>query len=85
LPSELTLFGRAALALGYSSSHTYFHSTQDVDGILPLAWLELPDRHEDFSRCQLESAFAAARVPEVPEIRDIFVLACPKVIALVSH
>lgn len=167
IPSELTLFGRAALALGYSPSHSHFHNTQDVDGILPLAWLEPPDLHEDFwlalqrtnaelepdglyvthlfretdvilqpdwivhrlqidvnmkrltifrpstidliltkmaraddddlqdirfllgqedfSRCQLESAFATARVPEVPEIRDIFVRACPRVLAFVNR
>ena len=48
VPSELTLFGRAALALGNSPSHNHFHNTQDVDGILPLAWLEPPDLHEDF-------------------------------------
>jgi len=48
LPAEITLFGRAALALGYSQAPNHFHNTQDVDGILPLAWLQPPDAHEDF-------------------------------------
>jgi hypothetical protein len=47
-PDELTLFGRSALALGYSQAPDHFHNTQDVDGILPLAWLQPPDEHEDF-------------------------------------
>ena len=48
LPVDLTLFGRSALALGYSQSPGHFHNTQDVDGILPLAWLQPPDAHQDF-------------------------------------
>lgn len=48
LPAELTLFGRAALALGYPQAPARFHSTHDVDGILPLAWLNPLDVHEDF-------------------------------------
>jgi len=48
LPAEITLFGRSALALGYSQTPDHFHNTQDVDGILPLAWLRLPDEHQDF-------------------------------------
>ncbi|MGA2557455.1 MAG: DUF6036 family nucleotidyltransferase [Verrucomicrobiota bacterium] len=48
LPAEITLFGRSALALGYSHAPDHFHNTQDVDGILPLAWLQPPDAHEDF-------------------------------------
>ncbi len=48
LPAELILFGRSALALGYPQSPGHFHSTQDVDGILPLTWLEPPDAHQDF-------------------------------------
>jgi hypothetical protein len=37
LPAEITLFGRSALALGYTQAPDHFHNTQDVDGILPLA------------------------------------------------
>src|SRR5271168_3627567 len=48
LPAEITLFGRSALALGYPQSPAHFHNTQDVDGILPLAWLQPPDAHQDF-------------------------------------
>src|ERR1700744_3482688 len=48
VPSEITLFGRAALSLGYPNPSLSFQSTQDVDGILPMKWLEPPERHEDF-------------------------------------
>ncbi len=48
LPAEITLFGRSALALGYPQAPRHFHNTQDVDGILPLAWLQPPDAHQDF-------------------------------------
>jgi hypothetical protein len=163
-PVELTLFGRSALALGYSQAPDHFHSTQDVDGILPLAWLQPPETHEDFWRAvqrtnaelepdglylthlfrelevilqpdwinrrlrldvglrklavfrpatidliltkmaraddddlqdirfllrqefltkdQLETAFSRARVPDVPEIQELFKRARPKVLAL---
>jgi hypothetical protein len=47
-PSEINLFGRSALALGYPNAPAMLHNTQDVDGILPLAWLRPPDEHEDF-------------------------------------
>jgi hypothetical protein len=46
--AEITLFGRSAIALGYPEAPQDFHSTQDVDGILPLAWLDAADAHEDF-------------------------------------
>ena len=48
LPAELNLFGRSALALGFTQAPAAFHSTQDVDGILPLAWLEGENTREDF-------------------------------------
>ena len=51
-PAEITLFGRAALALGYSQSPTAFAATQDVDAILPLAWLEAGDENLDFWEAQ---------------------------------
>src|SRR5476651_511093 len=35
--AELTLFGRAALALGYSGAPAEYGATHDVDGIIPLA------------------------------------------------
>jgi hypothetical protein len=166
LPAEITLFGRSALALGYAPAPDHFHNTQDVDGILPLAWLQPPDEHQDFwqavqrtntelepdglylthlfrevdvilqpdwlirrlrldvglrnlavfrpatidliltkmaradeddlqdirfllrqesmTREQLETAFALARVPDVPEIRELFNCARPKVLALAA-
>jgi hypothetical protein len=166
-PDELTLFGRSALALGYTQAPAHFHSTRDVDGILPLAWLQPPDEHQDFwnavqrtnaqldpdglylthlfreldvilqadwisrrlrlelglpklavfrpatidliltkmaradeddlqdirfllmqeplTQNQLERAFARARVPDVPEIQELFNRARPKVLALVRR
>jgi hypothetical protein len=163
-PAEITLFGRSALALGYRQAPVHFHNTQDVDAILPLAWLEAPGRQEDFwqavqltnaelepdglylthlfrevdvilqpdwfnrrlrldtglrklavfrpatidliltkmaradeddlqdirfllqqeplTRDQLEAAFARARLPDLPEIQELFNRARPKVLAL---
>ena len=51
-PAEITLFGRAALALGYASSPPAFAATQDVDAILPLAWLAAADENLDFWEAQ---------------------------------
>lgn len=163
-PAEITIFGRAALALGFSNSPAAFATTQDVDAILPLSWLEAADEnldfwqaqqktnaelepsglyithlfreleiilqpdwltqrvrvpvalgkltvfrptvldliltkmargdendladirfllgHEGISTAQLEAAFRRARVPEVPEICELFRIAQPKVLAL---
>jgi hypothetical protein len=163
---EITLFGRSALALGFSPTPDYFHNTQDVDGILPLNWLQTPDAHEDFwqavqqtnaelesdglylthlfrelevilqpdwinrrqrlelglrklavfrpanidlvltkmargddddlqdikfliqleslTRNQLQAAFVRARVPDVPEIQELFNRSQPKVLALAA-
>ena len=39
-PVELTLYGRAALALGFPSHEPSHETTQDVDAIIPLAQLE---------------------------------------------
>lgn len=46
--AELTLFGRAALCLGYPDSPEKFRRTRDVDGILSLEWLAAPDENVDF-------------------------------------
>ena len=51
-PAELTLFGRAALALGYAGSPAAFATTQDVDAILPLSWLAAEDQNLDFWQAQ---------------------------------
>ena len=51
-PAELTLFGRAALALGYADSLAPFASTQDVDAILPLSWLAAGEQNLDFWNAQ---------------------------------
>jgi hypothetical protein len=39
-PVELTLYGRAALALGFPSREPRHETTQDVDAIIPLAQLD---------------------------------------------
>lgn len=51
-PVELTLFGRAALALGYHGGPAAFATTQDVDAILPLSWLAAEDQNLDFWQAQ---------------------------------
>lgn len=163
-PAELTIFGRAALALGYPDSPAALTSTRDVDAILPLKWLAAANENMDFWQAQqrtnaelepqglyithlfreveiiltpdwlahriplpldlarlkvfrpatldliltkmargdandledirfllrrepltaarLEAAFQCARVPDVPEIRELFRAARPKVLAL---
>ena len=163
-PAEVTIFGRASLALGFQRSPASFAATHDVDAILPLSWLAAVDQNLDFwealqktnaelepsalfishvfreleiiltpdwlsrrlrlslelqrlavfrpsmldlvltkmmrgdendladirfllrqetiSADQLRAAFARARVPEVPEIRELFQIAQPKVLAM---
>lgn len=51
-PVELTLFGRAALALGYPAGPATFATTHDVDAILPLAWLAAEDENLGFWEAQ---------------------------------
>lgn len=51
-PAEITIFGRAALALGFPNSPAAFATTQDVDAILPLAWLAAEDQNLDFWEAQ---------------------------------
>lgn len=164
--SEITVFGRAALALGFQGSPAAFATTHDVDAILPLSWLEAEDQNLDFwnaqqktnaelassglyithlfreleiiltpdwlsrrvrvpielqklavfrpsaldlilskmargdendladirfllrqetiSAEQLRAAFSRARVPDVPEIRELFQIAQPKVLAMLQ-
>ena len=50
--TELTLFGRAALALGYAGAAAAVMATSDVDAILPLAWLEAEEANLDFWEAQ---------------------------------
>jgi hypothetical protein len=52
LPAELTIFGRSALALGFEASPTLIATTQDVDAILPMAWLAAEDENLDFWEAQ---------------------------------
>src|SRR5204862_7223538 len=46
-PTELTIFGRAALALGCKIGSELFAATHDVDAIRPLTWLSAPDEKLD--------------------------------------
>ncbi|MSU62576.1 MAG: hypothetical protein EXS31_09290 [Pedosphaera sp.] len=50
--TEITLFGRAALALGYAPCPAASAATQDVDAILPLAWLAAEAENLDFWEAQ---------------------------------
>jgi hypothetical protein len=50
--AEITLFGRAALALGYVEPPAAFAATHDVDAILPLAWLMAEDENLAFWEAQ---------------------------------
>jgi hypothetical protein len=50
--AEITLFGRAALALGYAASPAAFAATHDVDLILPLSWLAAENENLDFWEAQ---------------------------------
>lgn len=47
-PVELTLYGRAALALGFPSHEPFHETTQDVDAIIPLTQLERLRADEQF-------------------------------------
>jgi hypothetical protein len=51
-PAEMTLFGRAALALGYTACPTAFAATHDVDAILPIPWLAAGDSNMNFWEAQ---------------------------------
>lgn len=51
-PAEITIFGRAALALGFANSPAAFATTHDVDAILPLSWLDAEDENMDFWQAQ---------------------------------
>jgi len=53
--SEITIFGRSALALGFPDSPAAFALTHDVDAILPLRWLESPDENVDFWLAQQQT------------------------------
>ena len=50
--AEITIFGRAALVLGYADCPANFATTNDVDAILPLKWLDAPDENLDFWQAQ---------------------------------
>jgi hypothetical protein len=51
-PAELTVFGRAALVLGYPGAPSCFAATRGVDAILPVQWLAAADGNLDFWQAQ---------------------------------
>lgn len=51
-PAEITLFGRAAMVLGFKDAPAKFAATRDVDAILPLQWLAASDENLDFWQAQ---------------------------------
>ena len=51
-PAEITIFGRAVLALGFPNSPATFATTHDVDAILPLSWLAAEEQNLDFWEAQ---------------------------------
>ena len=51
-PAEITIFGRAALALGFPNSPATFATTHDVDAIFPLSWLAAEEQNLDFWQAQ---------------------------------
>jgi hypothetical protein len=52
--TELNLYGRAALALGFPPPQTPHFSTKDVDVVIPLNAIEAFVRNEDFWKAQEE-------------------------------
>jgi hypothetical protein len=46
--TEINLFGRAALALGFPDAPAVFQNTRDVDAILSFEWLGAEDENVDF-------------------------------------
>jgi hypothetical protein len=47
-PVELTLYGRAAFALGFAEREPHHEATQDVDAIIPLHQIEVLRADEQF-------------------------------------
>lgn len=54
-PAEITIFGRAALALGYADAPSALAATHDVDAILPMPWLAAEDENIDFWQAQQQT------------------------------
>lgn len=51
-PFTLYVYGRSALALGYTPSPNDYHATMDVDAILPARDMRALEANEDFWRAQ---------------------------------
>lgn len=51
-PFDLYVYGRSALALGFSPSPARFQATMDVDAILPAQDIQALEQNEDFWQAQ---------------------------------
>ena len=54
-PFELYVYGRSALALGYTDEQGRFQSTMDVDAILPARDIKAIEQNEDFWQAQMKT------------------------------
>jgi hypothetical protein len=91
LSAEITLFGRSALTLGLPKLTVFRpvgidliltkRAHGDDDDLQDIQFLLQQDR---LTANQLEIAFGGARVPDIPEIRELFNRARPKVLALAA-
>lgn len=86
-PVRLILYGRAALQLGFTSPPADVAQSKDVDAIVPLGDVDLSDirfliRHDRLTPAQVETAMAEAVLPELPELREAFAKAKPRVMEL---
>lgn len=84
-PAEITLFGRAALALGCEAGSATLDliltkmARGDENAPADIAFLLT---REPLTADQLRAAFARARVPDIPEAQALFLAAQPQVLAL---
>ena len=64
-PFDLYIYGRSALALGFSESPAHFQATLDVDAILPSRDIQALEQSEDFWQAQQETnkELGATRIP----------------------
>jgi hypothetical protein len=53
-PMELTIYGRAALALGFAHPKADFLSTKDVDAVIPICTLDAFRENDEFWNAQEE-------------------------------
>jgi len=84
-PVDLTLYGRAALALGFHDPPEEYAWSRDVDVVLRDDPIDQADARfiysrAGFSREDVEQALRSARVPKIPEIREQFHMASERLL-----